>query len=495
MFPTSPRLKRLVVAVALATTGLTLATRGPAPAQAALFSDAPAPQAQAQLPNFAAIVRSNSDSVVNITTTGSGDEADDALPLDFPEDSPFGDLFKRFGIPKEALPKGVPHDKVRGIGSGFVLSPDGYIMTNHHVIAKAKEVRVKLTDKREFVAKVVGTDELADIALLKIEASGLTPVRIGDPSRLEVGDWVLAIGAPFGLERTATQGIVSAKGRALPNENYVPFIQTDVPINPGNSGGPLFNLNGEVVGVNSQIYSRSGGYMGLSFAIPINVAMHVADQLKTAGKVTRGWLGLSLQEVTHDLARSFGLEQPRGALVADVDANGPAKAAGLQPGDVILAANGKPISTSADLPPMVGASRPGTPIELTVLRDGRERTVSVTTGTLPDGKTSELADAGEPTGRGRLGIAVGELTREQRERLGVPSGGVLVARVGDGPAREAGVRPGDVLLKLNGNEIRSAADLREQVDKLPPDKPVALQIKRDGAPLWLALTVGKKPVG
>jgi serine protease Do len=355
------------------------------------------------------------------------------------------------------------------------------------VVDGAEKITVKLSDKREFPAKVIGSDPQSDIALLKIDAGGLPTVSFDDADNLKVGQWVFAIGAPFGLERTATKGIVSALGRSLPNDTYVPFIQTDVPINPGNSGGPLFDLNGKVVGINSQIFSRSGGYMGLSFAIPANVAMDVVQQLKTDGRVTRGWMGVTLQEVTQDLARSFNLKQPRGALVADVSEDGPAAKAGLKTGDVIVAYAGKPVNDSADLPPLVGASKPGASKTLSVIRDGKEREIEVMLGRLPDKDKDKLAlDKAPNDGSPRLNVAVADVPAGQR---GQGEGGVRVQQVGPGPAAEAGVRPGDILVSLNNQPIRDAAHLRQLVKELPPGKRVPLLVKRDEGSLYLAVEI------
>ncbi|MFO1423940.1 MAG: DegQ family serine endoprotease [Candidatus Competibacteraceae bacterium] len=438
------------------------------------------------VPDFSTLVERNGAAVVNITVTGKQQPA--VVMRGFPdqddEDSPLAPFFKQFPMPP--MPHGGKSTPVQGLGSGFIISADGYLITNHHVVDGAEKINVKLNDKREFPAKVIGSDPQSDIALLKIAATGLPTVSFGDADSLKVGQWVFAIGAPFGLERTATKGIVSALGRSLPSDAYVPFIQTDVPINPGNSGGPLFDLNGKVVGINSQIFSRSGGYMGLSFAIPANVAMDVVAQLKTDGRVSRGWMGVTLQEVTQDLARSFNLEQPRGALVADVSADGPAAKAGLKTGDVIVAYAGKPVNDSADLPPLVGSSKPGASKALTVIRDGKEQEITVTLGQLPDKNKDkdELALNGHPDdGSPRLNVMVADLPAGQGE------GGVQVQRVGPGPAAEAGVRPGDILVSLNNQKIRDAAHLRQLVKELPRGKRVPLLVKRDQGALYLAVEI------
>jgi serine protease Do len=429
------------------------------------------------LPDFSVLVERNADTVVNVTSEGKMmaqvPGAGPAIP--FP-----------FRPPPGAQPFGDEPPVQRGMGSGFIISADGYIVTNYHVVAGAEHITVKLNDKREFPAKLVGGDKQSDVALLKIEAQGLPVVQVGNSNALKVGQWVFAIGAPFGLERTATQGIVSALGRSLPNDSYVPFIQTDVAVNPGNSGGPLFDTSGNVVGINSQIFSRSGGYMGLSFAIPINVAMDVVAQLKEHGYVEHGWLGIQLQEVTQDLARSFGLEKPNGALVANVTPASPADKAGLKTGDVIVAYADKPIVDSSDLPPLVGATRPGTTMPLTVMREGKQRKLDVTLGKLED-REVKLAANGEGSPQGAtLNVVVSDLTDAQRQRLGVEHG-VLVRQVGAGVAADAGVQPGDVLLQIDGKNVDSAQQLRELAANLPTGRSVPVLVKRGQFSMFLAL--------
>ena len=479
------KIKKLAAAVVLATSGAILATGALSPVWA---TDATEPvRVEMTVPDFSTLVEQNAAAVVNITVTGKKQPA--VVMRGFPdqddEDNPFAPFFKQFPMPP--MPYGGKGMPVQGFGSGFIISADGYLITNHHVVDGAEKITVRLNDKREFTAKVIGSDPQSDIALLKINTTGLPTVSFGDADSLKVGQWVFAIGAPFGLERTATKGIVSALGRSLPNDTYVPFIQTDVPINPGNSGGPLFDLNGKVVGINSQIFSRSGGYMGLSFAIPANVAMDVVKQLKADGQVTRGWMGVTLQEVTQDLARSFDLEQPRGALVAEVSADGPAARAGLKAGDIIVAYAGKPVNDSADLPPLVGSTKPGTSKALTVIRDGREREITVTLGRLPDKDRGELAlNTAPDDGSPRLNIAVADLPAGQD---GQGEGGVRVQQVGPGPAAEAGVQPGDILVSLNNQKIRDAAHLRQLVKELPRGKRVPLLIKRDEGALYLAVEI------
>jgi serine protease Do len=462
------------------------------PTQAAAPTAATARDAAAvarALPDLSDLVARNESAVVNIAVRMKSDApavGADKLP-DGLEDTPFGEFLRRFGVPN-AVPQAPDQPEHQGVGSGFIVSSDGDILTNAHVVANAREIVVKLSDRREFPAKVVGVDKLSDVALVRIDATGLPTVKIGNAGRLRVGQWVLAIGAPFGFDRTATQGIVSALHRNLPDDTYIPFIQTDVPINPGNSGGPLFDTDGNVVGINSQIYSRTGGYMGLSFAIPIDIAMDVAHQLKTDGRVTRGWLGVALQEVNQDLAKSFGLDRPRGALVADVDQKGPGKRDGLAPGDIIVSYDGHAIESGSDLPPLVGATRPGERKSVAVIRDGKQRQVEVTVGKLSDGGDVELGlDAAGKAGSPSLGIGVAELDAPARQQLGLSSGGVLVEQVGPGRAAKAGVRAGDVLVAIDGTRIRDVPHLKSLVGALPQDRSVPLMVKRQGGTLFLAL--------
>ncbi len=453
-------------------------------------------QAQARdLPDFTQLVEQTSDAVVNISTTQKIKTGSMNLPEgieipDLPEGSPFGDLFKHF-FGEPGGPGGeMPHEReAKSLGSGFIISEDGYILTNNHVVKGAEEIIVRLEDRRELKATVIGSDEQSDIALVKIKADHLPVAKIGKSKDLKVGEWVLAIGSPFGFERSATAGIVSATGRALPRENYVPFIQTDVAINPGNSGGPLFNLDGEVVGVNSQIYSRTGGYMGLSFSIPIEVAMDVANQLKEHGKVSRGWLGVLIQDVTLDLAQSFGMSKPQGALVAKVLPDSPAAKAGFQVGDVVVAFNGKDIERSSALPPVVGSTPVGKKVPVKVIRNGRSQTLWVTLGELPEqDKAVAKATENPTTADNRLALNVADLTPQQRKELEI-DGGVLVESVGDGAAAEAGVRNGDVILRIDNKPVENAVGFKKLVDKLPAGKSVAMLVQRRGGPIFLALKV------
>jgi serine protease Do len=447
------------------------------------------------LPTFVDLVKETSPAVVNISTTQKIQTGMPELPEgfempEFPEDSPFGELFKYFF---EQEGQGDPgyHD-AKSLGSGFIISKDGYVMTNYHVVKDADEIIVRLSDRRELKAEVIGMDPRSDVALLKIDATGLPVVKIGKSSILEVGEWVLAIGSPFGFDHSATAGIVSAKGRSLPRENYVPFIQTDVAINPGNSGGPLFNQEGEVVGVNSQIYSRTGGYMGLSFSIPIEVAMDVADQLKTSGKVSRGWLGVLIQDVTLDLAESFGMKHPRGALVAKVLPDSPALASGVKVGDIIVEFNKQEVMNSSNLPPIVGSSKVGVKLPVTVIRNGSEKTLNVKLGELPDDQTVAQASViQEKKAANRLGFTAVDLSDRQKEELEIEDG-VLVSHMITGAASQAGVRKDDIILAVDNKPVTNLAEFNKIVKDLPGGKSVALLVQRSGSPTFLAIKVPKE---
>ena len=441
--------------------------------------------ANAQLPDFTGLVEAASPAVVNISTRQKVPQramASNGQQMPNLEGLPpqFREFFER-SIPQQPRNPGGRQREAQSLGSGFIISADGYVLTNNHVVADADEIIVRLSDRSELEAKLIGADPRTDVALLKVEGKGLPILKLGKSEDLKVGEWVLAIGSPFGFDHSATAGIVSAKGRSLPNESYVPFIQTDVAINPGNSGGPLFNLDGEVVGINSQIFTRSGGFMGLSFAIPIDVAMDVATQLKASGKVSRGWLGVVIQEVNKDLAESFGLEKPAGALVAQVLQDGPAAKGGLQVGDVILSLNGKPIVMSADLPHLVGALKAGDKAELDVVREGERKMLAMTVGALPDDDEELVASAapGEGVSSNRLGVAVVELTAEQKKTLDVTSG-VLVKDVQDGPAALMGVRPGDVITHLNNQAIDTSKTFAAIAKALPKDRSVSMRVLRGG---------------
>ena len=442
--------------------------------------------AQADLPDFTPLVEEASPAVVNISTRQKlPDRSLSANAQGIPDLEGLPPMFREFferSIPQMPRNPGGRQREAQSLGSGFIISPDGYVLTNNHVVAGADEIIVRLSDRSELKAKLIGADARTDVALLKVEGKGLPTVKLGKSEPLKVGEWVLAIGSPFGFDHSVTAGIVSAKGRNLPNESYVPFIQTDVAINPGNSGGPLFNLKGEVVGINSQIFTRSGGFMGLSFAIPIDVALSVSDQLKTEGKVSRGWLGVVIQEVNKDLAESFGLEKPAGALVAQVLEDGPAAKGGLQVGDVILSLDGKPIIMSGDLPHLVGALKPGSSANLEVVREGTHKTLKVTIGNLPD-DDEDVAGAGASQGTerssNRLGVAVAELSAEQRKALDI-KGGVIIKEVLDGPAALIGLRPGDVITHLNNQAIDSAKTFTEIAQGLPKNRSVSMRVLRQG---------------
>lgn len=451
--------------------------------------------ATSNLPDFTKLVEQHSPAVVNISTTQKvtqrrGPKME--MP-DLPEGSPFGDLFRHF-FGEDGMPNIPEHQQTQSLGSGLIISADGYVVTNAHVIKDADEIVVRLNDRRQIVAEVIGSDPRSDVALLKVEAEDLPIVKIGDSDGLRVGEWVLAIGSPFGFDYTVTAGIVSALGRNLPRENYVPFIQTDVAINPGNSGGPLFNLEGEVIGVNSQIYSRTGGFMGLSFAIPINVVMNVADQLKTKGKVSRGWLGVLIQDVTRELAEAFGMSRPQGALVSKVLDDSPAAAAGFKSGDVIIRYNGRDVADSASLPPLVGQTPVGKQAEVIVIRDGEETTLEVTIGELPgdDALAQAVAPEAESVSEQRLGIKVSEVPDALREALELGEGGVLVEELESGAASRAGVRQGDVIVMLNQQAVTGPQQFAELVEALPEGKSVAVRIQRQNGPLWLALKLGEE---
>jgi serine protease Do len=433
--------------------------------------------------DVADLVEKQGPAVVNISTTKMVKRGE-GLPFALPDDEEMQEFFRRFfpGAPGGRGP--MQEIPARGAGSGFIVSSDGYILTNAHVVRGADEVEVKLIDKRTFSAKVIGADSRTDVAVIKITANSLPAVTLGDPTKLRVGEAVAAIGSPFGFENSVTAGIVSAKGRSLPSESYVPYIQTDVAINPGNSGGPLFNMRGEVVGINSQIYSRSGGYQGVSFAIPIDVAMEVVGQLKAGGKVSRGWLGVVIQEVTADLADSFGLDRPRGALVSQVQEDSPASRAGLRASDVILTFNGKPVESSGDLPRMVGMAKPGANITLQVWRRGKAQDLLVVLGELP-GEEQAAGKSGKTYSRG--GLALSELTADQRRELGIDHG-LLVEEV-TGDAARAGIRVGDVILAVNNGKIASVEAFRKAMATVPKGKSAAILVRRGEGSLYIPLKI------
>ena len=437
--------------------------------------------AAAQLPDFTDLVDKQGPAVVNVSTTQTSKGGMPGMP-NIPEDDPMFEFFKRF-MPPNAPPR---EQQTRSEGSGFFISGDGYILTNAHVVDSAEEITVKLNDKRELKAKVIGFDKRTDVALIKVDAQNVPKVNMGDPNKLRVGEWVVAIGSPFGFENSVTAGIVSAKGRSLPQENFVPFIQTDVAINPGNSGGPLFNLKGEVVGINSQIYSRTGGYMGVAFAIPIDVAMDIANQLKTSGKVTRGRIGVVIQEVTKELAESFGLEKPQGALVNSVEKGGPADKAGIEASDVITKFDGKPVTTSGDLPRLVGGTRPGSKVPVQVWRKGQVRELTVTVAELQDEKVAQKPTKKTiPESSKRHGMSLSDLTAEQRKEFAT-AGGVFVEDA-QGPAAKAGLRQGDVILSLGSQEVKSVEQFNQLVGQIEKGKTVALLVRRGESQIFITM--------
>lgn len=445
------------------------------------------------LPEFTELVADNAPAVINISTVKTKKPRRmPQLPpgMQIPEGTPFDELFKHFFNDPRRRGPGPGGSEKNSLGSGFVLSSDGYILTNHHVIKDAEEIIVRFNDRSEMEAKVLGSDERSDIALLKVEAKGLTPVKLGDSTDLQVGEWVLAIGSPFGFDYSATAGIVSALGRNLPSDNYVPFIQTDVAINPGNSGGPLFNLDGEVIGINSQIYSRTGGFMGVSFAIPMDVVMDVVNQIKDQGYVSRGWLGVVIQNVTRELAESFGLDRPEGALVSRVMPNSPADKAGLEAGDVILEFNDKEVATSSSLPPLVGRTKVGETVPVLVMRNKKQQTIDV--------KIEKLAEEGQVVktskkpGRlvdERLSLEVAELNDTQREKMGILEGGVAITSIENGPASHAGIRKGDVIISINNEKITDTKQFLDIAKGLPEEQAIPVLIQRDQDAIFLALKI------
>jgi len=443
----------------------------------AYASNAPETSLRAQLPNFVDLVEKYGKGVVNISTVREARHIEGQDPFGG-LDERHAEIFRRFGFPM--FPFGGPQEEPerRGTGSGFIISSDGLILTNHHVVDGADEITVRLTDKREFKGKVLGTDKKTDIAVVKIDAKDLPVLKMGNSANLKVGEWVAAIGSPFGLDNTVTSGIVSAKSRQLPSDQYVPFIQTDVAVNPGNSGGPLFNMDGEVVGINSQIFSTSGGFMGLSFAIPIDLALQIKDQLVKDGKVTRGRVGIVIQSLTQELAESFGLKSAKGAVVSQIDKNGPAAKSDLREGDVIIAANGKPINSSSDLPVFVSSMKPGSTLTLTVLRDGKEHSIKVKVAA--DNSTETGATSKKTASdTARLGVSVRALKAEEAEQVGTM--GLLVTSA-DGVARKAGVQRGDIIVSVNGKPMKKPSDLGGEISK---SKSLRLLVQRGGGRIFI----------
>lgn len=420
-----------------------------------------APQATVattQLPDFVQLVEKYGKGVVNISTVREARVVEGADPFGF--DERHAEIFRRFGFPFPFGGGPRQEPERRGTGSGFIISADGLILTNHHVVDGADEIKVRLTDNREFTGKVLGSDAKTDIAVVKIEAKDLPYLTMGNSDELKVGEWVAAIGSPFGLDNTVTSGIVSAKSRKLPSDQYVPFIQTDVAVNPGNSGGPLFNMKGEVVGINSQIFSTSGGFMGLSFAIPSNLAMQIKDQLVKNGKVTRGRIGVVIQSVTQDLAESFGMKAPKGAIVSQVEKDGPAAKAGLQEGDIITAVNGKAIDDSVDMPVIIGSMAPGSIAKLSIIRNNKDMTLDVKVEEAPNESAS--SNASKTAAANKLGVTVRPLNDEEKAKA--ETEGLLVTE-STGAARKAGIREGDIIVNVNGVKIKKTDDLARVLEK------------------------------
>jgi serine protease Do len=480
------------VLMGLVTAGCAQAQAPDAQANAPAAKSAPAPaMAGASLPDFTAIVQKNAPAVVHVEAKYNGQRREPRMQAGMPED-PQLELFRRFfGMPMMPSPEEQAHTS---LGSGFILSNDGYILTNNHVVDGADSVTVRLQDRRTLTAKVIGTDPNYDIALLKVDAGGLPAVSIGDSRTLKPGQWVLAIGSPFGLDYTVTQGIVSAVGRNLGSgdQPYTSFIQTDVPINRGNSGGPLFNLQGQVVGINSQIYSNTGGYLGVAFSIPIDVAMNAVQQIKDHGYVTRGQLGVTVRAVDNDIAKALKLDNARGAIVADVaDGSGAAKA-GIQAGDIILGYDGKPINQAADLPPLVGMTKPGTRVPVEVLRNAKKQTLQVTIGEAPHGKPGAKGNdqPAVQSGSAALGLSVREIDPDTRQQLDLPAGeGVLIGDITGPVAARAGLQPGDVILRVNQQKIGSVAAFHAATRGVKPGDTVLLLVRRDDQTNFVALTV------
>jgi serine protease Do len=444
------------------------------------------------LPDFSRLVEDTNSSVVNISTTKKVARQFNPEFRGLPDDMlrHFFGLPQFRGEPRGQLPDTPREEESHSLGSGFIISEDGYILTNNHVVEGADEIIVRMRNRKELVAKVIGTDPRTDVALIKIDADNLPYAKIGKSSSLKVGQWVLAIGEPFGLDFTATHGIISALGRALPDDTYVPFIQTDVPINPGNSGGPLFNLDGEVVGINSQIYSKTGGSMGLSFSIPIDIAMNVVNQLKSDGKVVRGYLGVQIQEVTNDLAKSFDLPKPQGALVGQTYPNTAAEKAGIEAGDIILEFDGKVINKSTDLPPIVGITPINKSVKVKVLRQGKVKYFTVKLSSLDKADSIASNSNGKSDSNNRLGALVKELDKPDLEALNLPFG-VVVTKVLGGPAKKAGLQQGDVIVTIDFKPVKSVAALKKIMKKLPEDRSLPVRVVRDQRSLFLPLVLGK----
>ena len=441
------------------------------------------------LPNFKPLVEKNSAAVVNISTTikSSGGISPGLNMPDIPENSPFYEFFKKyFG---DVPPGHGPSQERSSLGSGFIISKDGYVITNHHVVKDADEIIVRLNDRSEFVAELVGSDARSDIAVLKLDGKNLPHLKFGDSDKVTVGEWVLAIGSPFGFDYSVTAGIISAIGRSLPNENYVPFIQTDVAINPGNSGGPLFNLDGEVIGVNSQIYSRTGGFMGLSFAVPVNVVENVYLQLKEKGRVSRGWLGVLIQDVTRELAESFDMDDPHGALIAKVIPDGPAEQGGIEVGDIIVKFNGKKVTFSSDLPPLVGSTSIGSTVRVDIIRRSKSKIIEVEILELPTDNEVAAKNSGEKSKllKNPLNIVAKDLTDKQKQDIDIYDHGIIVEQISVGPAQKSGIRRGDIILLLDNIKVKNIEHFNKLVKELPKDRSISVLIQRRDGPVFLAM--------
>ena len=449
-----------------------------------LMSSVTASHAARDLPDIASLVQREGPAVVNISTSQTVVNSGGVPGL--AEDDPFNEMLRRFN-PRQFQPR---EYQANSLGSGFIISNDGYILTNTHVVGNADQITVKLTDKREFKARVIGTDERTDVALIKIDAKNLPTVKTGNVEKMRVGEWVVAIGSPLGLENTVTAGIVSAKGRSLPSENYVPFIQTDAAVNPGNSGGPLFNLDGEVIGINSQIISKTGGFMGISLAIPIDVALDVSRQLKEHGRVVRGRLGVNIQELSKDLAESFGLSKPEGALISSVEKDGPADKAGLKPSDIVIKYDNIAIATSVDLVRNVGATKPGTKVALQVWRNKATKTIDVTVGETPEQIANARPGRSKAGGNvGNVGLVVAELNPVQKKQLGVEYG--LLVQAVHGQAAKSGIAQGDVIIGLGGENLTSYPQLAKALEEAKPGSILNLRVRRGNSDMFIPLKVGK----
>ncbi|WP_414039520.1 Do family serine endopeptidase [Acidithiobacillus sp. M4-SHS-6] len=493
------RPKLLITAVVAACFGFTLGTTEWAQADAtapalSIHTNTAPQQALVALPDFTPIIDRYGPAVVNISSTTNKVIHQQANP--FPPDSPFYRFFQHFGPPGQGGPGHEQHERIQSLGSGFIISPDGYIVTAGHVVRGANHIVVTLTNHHAYPAKLIGLSVRYDTALLKIDAQNLPTAPIGNSDNLKVGQWLLAVGAPFGFYNTVTQGVVSAMNRPLPDDEYIPFIQSDVPINPGNSGGPLFNMKGQVIGINDQIYTNSGGYMGLSFSIPINTVMRVVQDFKDHKPIQFGYLGVEVQDVTPQMAQALHLQEPVGALVASVMPNSPAAKAGIRPGDVIVTYNGKPVYNVGQLPPMVGNTVPGTHAEVGILRHGVAKTKNVLVTALPKNMDEQSSSAAQPSAPvktlkiQRMGIHVQDLNPRIEKQLDVHHG-VVVVGVSEGPAAEAGLMPGMIIQQINQQDVRNVGELAHIVAGLPADQPIPLLVRQGKASIYVVITLSK----